>query len=131
MRTWLLSWSRAIQIQKYIIITGSATRSLGPWGIHVGVWQPHHGGRHNHHAISLQPICVMLGWHAQHQVQGILMPPYMYMKLSSKACFTLGCSEHPPQRKSLLPRLPGRRSLEHLTKYRILKCMLYACLLLD
>ena len=40
----------------------------------MGVWQPHHGGRHNHHAISLQPNCMMLGWHAQHQVQGILMP---------------------------------------------------------
>ena len=42
--------------------------------MHVGVWQPHHGGRHKHHAISLQPNCMMLGWHAQHEVQGVLKP---------------------------------------------------------
>ena len=35
------------------------THSLGPQGIHVGVWKPHHGGRHSHHAISLQPDCTM------------------------------------------------------------------------
>ena len=42
-----------------------ATRSLGPQGVHVGVWQPPHGGRHYHHATSLQPHCIMVGWHAQ------------------------------------------------------------------
>ena len=25
----------------------------------MGVWQPHHRGRHNHHAISLQPNCTL------------------------------------------------------------------------
>ena len=25
----------------------------------MGVWQPHHGGWHNHHAISLQPNCTL------------------------------------------------------------------------
>ena len=28
----------------------------------MGVWQPHHGGQYNHHAISLQPNCTMLGY---------------------------------------------------------------------
>ena len=45
-----------------IIVTGVAAHSLGPWGIHVGVWQPHHGGRHSHHAISLQPNCMIKGY---------------------------------------------------------------------
>ena len=31
-------------------------------------------GRHNHHAINLQPNCTMLGYHVQHHVQVILMP---------------------------------------------------------
>ena len=52
-------------------------------GIHVGVWQPHwwyHGGPAGPAGpaqplcISLQPNCMMLGWHAHHQVQGILLP---------------------------------------------------------
>ena len=25
----------------------------------MGVWQPHHGAWHDHHAISLQPNCMM------------------------------------------------------------------------
>ena len=61
--------SRAVQspaahimhCEPILIVTRVATHSLGPWGIHVGEWQPHHGGRHNHHAISLQPNCTVLG----------------------------------------------------------------------
>ena len=29
-----------------------------------------HGGQHSHHAISLQPNCMILGQHAQHRLQG-------------------------------------------------------------
>jgi len=70
-----------VQAAHNIIITRLATRSLGPYGIHVGVWQPHHGGQYNHHAISLQPNCTMLGYHALHKLKsysslGVSMTPH-------------------------------------------------------
>ena len=43
------------------MIAWVATHSLRPEGIHMGVWQPYHGRWHNHHAIILQPNCMMLG----------------------------------------------------------------------
>ena len=57
-----------------IVITMLATRSLGPYGIHVGVWQSHHGGQYNHHAISLQPNRTMLRYHSLQQIQGKSKP---------------------------------------------------------
>ena len=53
-----------------IIGTWVAIRSLGPEGIHVGVWQPHNGSWHNHHAFTVQPDRTMLEQHVQHDVQG-------------------------------------------------------------
>ena len=47
------------------IITGVATRSLGRLTMAAGT---------NSMQASLQRSCMVLGWHAQHQVQGILMP---------------------------------------------------------
>ena len=40
----------------------------------MGVWQPHHGGQYNHHAISLQPNCTMLGYHALHELKSYSSP---------------------------------------------------------
>ena len=47
----------------------------------MGVWQPHHGGQYNHHAISLQPNCTMLGYHTLHKLKsysspGVSMTPH-------------------------------------------------------
>ena len=56
----------------------------------MGVWQPHHAARHNHHAISLQPNCMMLGWHAQRQVQGILVPGMHAERSGGCLCVTQG-----------------------------------------
>ena len=47
----------------------------------MGVWQPHHAGQYNHHAIGLQPNCTMLGYHALHELKsysspGVSMTPH-------------------------------------------------------